>query len=50
MRSGVLLRKAEDEYPARLVTPAHVGIEIRGGGNATRQINSMLPPEFLAHG
>jgi 5-deoxy-glucuronate isomerase len=40
--------KAEEEYPARLVTPAHVGIEIRGGGNATRQINSMLPPEFLA--
>jgi len=25
-----------------------VGIEIRGGGNATRQINSMLPPDFLA--
>jgi len=41
--------KAEDEYPARLVTPVNVGIEIRGGGNATRQINSMLPPEFLAH-
>jgi 5-deoxy-glucuronate isomerase len=39
----------EDEYPARLVTPKHVGIELRGGGNATRQINSMLPPEFLAH-
>jgi len=31
--------KADEEYPARLVTPAHVGIEIRGGGNATRQIN-----------
>lgn len=41
--------KAEEEYPARLVAPAHVGIEIRGGGNATRQINSMLPPTFLAH-
>ena len=40
--------KADEEYPARLVTPAHVGIEIRGGGNATRQINSMLPPGFLA--
>jgi 5-deoxy-glucuronate isomerase len=40
--------KADEEYPARLVTPAHVGIEIRGGGNATRQINSMLPPTFLA--
>jgi 5-deoxy-glucuronate isomerase len=40
--------RAEEEYPARLVAPAHVGIEIRGGGNATRQINSMLPPTFLA--
>ena len=43
------IAEAEEEYPARLVTPAHVGIEIRGGGNATRQINSMLPPTFLAH-
>jgi len=41
--------KAEEEYPARLVTPDKVGIEIRGGGNATRQINSILPPSFLAH-
>jgi len=40
--------KADEEYPARLVTPAHVSIEIRGGGNATRQINSMLAPTFLA--
>jgi 5-deoxy-glucuronate isomerase len=40
--------KAEEEYPPRLVTPANVGIEIRGGANATRQINSMLPPDFLA--
>jgi 5-deoxy-glucuronate isomerase len=39
----------EERHPARLVTPADVGIEIRGGGNATRQINSMLPPEFPAH-
>jgi 5-deoxy-glucuronate isomerase len=42
--------KADEEYPARLVTPAHVSIEIRGGGNATRQINSMLPPRFLRRG
>ena len=41
--------RAEEEYPPRLVTPDQVGIEIRGGGNATRQINSMLPPTFLAH-
>ncbi len=41
--------RAEEHHPARLVTPDEVGIEIRGGGNATRQINSMLPPEFPAH-
>lgn len=40
---------AEQEFPARLVTPDQVGIEIRGGANATRQINSMLPPGFPAH-
>jgi 5-deoxy-glucuronate isomerase len=41
--------RAEEEFPAQLVTPDEVGIEIRGGGNATRQINSMLPPKFAAH-
>ena len=41
--------KAEVEYPPVLVTPETVGIEIRGGANATRQINSMLPPNFPAH-
>lgn len=40
---------AEEEYPARLVTPDKVAVEIRGGGNATRQINSILGPEFPAH-
>jgi 5-deoxy-glucuronate isomerase len=40
--------KAEEEFPARLVTPDDVGIEIRGGGNATRQIHDMLPPRFPA--
>jgi len=40
--------RAEEQHPARLITPDQVGIEIRGGGNATRQINSMLPPEFPA--
>jgi 5-deoxy-glucuronate isomerase len=29
-----------------LVTPAEVAVEIRGGGNATRQINKMIPPGF----
>jgi 5-deoxy-glucuronate isomerase len=30
----------------RLVTPADVEVEIRGGDHATRQINKMLPPGF----
>ncbi len=41
--------RAEEEHPAYLVTPDQVAIEIRGGGNATRQINGMIPPSFPAH-
>jgi 5-deoxy-glucuronate isomerase len=41
--------RAEQEYLPCLVAPDHVGVEIRGGGNATRQINSMIPPAFPAH-
>jgi len=37
---------AAGKYPPRLVKPEEVVIEIRGGGNATRQINSILPPGF----
>lgn len=40
---------AEEIHPARLVTPAEVEVEIRGGGNATRQINHILKPQFPAH-
>lgn len=38
---------SEKDYPARLITPEKVnsmGIEYRGGDNASRQINSILPP------
>jgi len=31
-----------------LVTPADIEVEIRGGGNATRQINHIFKPEFSA--
>jgi 5-deoxy-glucuronate isomerase len=41
--------RAEERFPARLVTPAETRLEIRGGGNATRQIHHMLTPEFPAH-
>jgi 5-deoxy-glucuronate isomerase len=39
----------DQDHPAKLVTPADSAIEIRGGGNATRQINSILPPGFDCH-
>ncbi|MFN0086025.1 MAG: 5-deoxy-glucuronate isomerase [Blastocatellia bacterium] len=39
---------AEKEFPAQLITPADVEVEVRGGGNATRQINHILKPEFPA--
>jgi 5-deoxy-glucuronate isomerase len=40
--------RAEEEFPARLITPDEVEVEIRGGANATRQINHILKPEFPA--
>jgi 5-deoxy-glucuronate isomerase len=38
--------EAQEDYAPVLVTPANVGLEIRGGDHATRQINQMLPPGF----
>ena len=38
----------EDHTP-QLVIPKQVKIEIRGGENATRQINGILPPGFDCH-
>jgi 5-deoxy-glucuronate isomerase len=35
---------SDTDYPARLITPADSQIELRGAGNASRQINSILPP------
>jgi 5-deoxy-glucuronate isomerase len=40
--------RAEEKFPARLITPDQVEVEIRGGANATRQINHILKPEFPA--
>ncbi len=34
------------DYPIRLITPDEVKVELRGGENATRQINKMIPPGF----
>ncbi len=38
--------RAEETFPARLVTPDDIEVEVRGGENATRQINHILKPEF----
>ena len=40
--------RAEESFPARVITPDDVEVEIRGGGNATRQINHIVKPEFPA--
>lgn len=41
--------KAEEYHPPALITPAEIEVEIRGAGNATRQINKIIRPEFPAH-
>ncbi len=40
--------RASRRFPARLITPAEVEVEVRGGGNATRQINHIVKPDFPA--
>lgn len=34
------------DFPVHLVRPEEVNVELRGGENASRQINQMLPPGF----
>lgn len=38
----------KEVFPAKFKTPDQVAIEIRGGDNATRQINSLIEPGFGA--
>ena len=33
----------------RAIDPESIRVEVRGAGNATRQINHIIPPEFPAH-
>jgi 5-deoxy-glucuronate isomerase len=40
--------RASRIFPARMIAPADVEVEIRGGGNATRQIHHILPAGFPA--
>lgn len=39
----------EGRHEPRLVTPAEVEVELRGGGHASRQINRIVPPGFGCH-
>ncbi|MDP6935245.1 MAG: 5-deoxy-glucuronate isomerase, partial [Myxococcota bacterium] len=39
----------DQDHPAQLVRPEDSEIEVRGGNNATRQINSIIPPGFDCH-
>lgn len=41
--------RAEEAHAAKLITPGDIEVEIRGGGNATRQINKIIRPDFPAH-
>ena len=41
--------ETSEDHPAYLKDPKEAAIEIRGGDNATRQINSLLPPGFDCH-
>jgi len=43
--SGAL---TDERLEPRLVTPEDIEIEVRGSGNATRQINHIIKPEFPA--
>ena len=40
---------AGDAHEPRLIAPEDIRVEIRGGGNATRQIHHIIGPEFPAH-
>jgi 5-deoxy-glucuronate isomerase len=40
--------RASREFPAAVIEPSSVEVEIRGGGNATRQINHIIKPGFPA--
>jgi 5-deoxy-glucuronate isomerase len=37
---------ADQDYDPKLITPSEIEVEIRGGDNATRQINNIIPPGF----
>ena len=46
---AVATAPTDQDHAACLISPADIGVEIRGGGNATRQINNIIPPGFDCH-
>lgn len=46
---AVALAPTDQDRQPRLVTPRDIEIEIRGGDNATRHINNIIPPGFPCH-
>jgi 5-deoxy-glucuronate isomerase len=46
---AVCATRAEVAHPPKLITPDDVDVEIRGAGNAARQINHIVKPDFPAH-
>lgn len=45
---AVTSARAETTHPAKLIEPDDIDVEIRGAGNAARQINHIIKPEFPA--
>jgi 5-deoxy-glucuronate isomerase len=45
---AVCTAQADNHLPARLIEPPDIAVEIRGAGNAARQINHIIPPDFPA--
>ncbi len=39
----------DQDHAPRLISPADISVEIRGGDNVTRQINNIIPPQFDCH-
>jgi 5-deoxy-glucuronate isomerase len=45
---AVTSSRATRSFPPRLIVPEDIDVEIRGAGNAARQINHIIKPEFPA--
>lgn len=45
---AVTASRATREFPAKLIEPDEIDVEIRGAGNAARQISHIVKPEFPA--